>query len=144
MTSQYADITNMLDNLIKKDRLTDTELDEFETGLEILTICDSNNKFDHTKLRYYNQQLDKYRKQSLLDNELTKPDDLLLPKSNLDVLHDAHKQLIESETLAIDTINRLQEDKIKIGNIKSKLNDTQRSLNKSNNVLSRMMKWWRG
>lgn len=94
----------------------------------------------------YKKLLDKYKieidKKNLF--EYKNVNNIQHKNNSLEILQNSHKILLETEEVANNTANNLKQQSEKIKNIDNKLNNINEDLAKSNNILRKMLTWWRG
>lgn len=135
------------------------DLDEAEEALEemkmeIHTVTNPQEKQQYNKkIDNYKQLIGKYKKQLLVGASSSSGEGGAIGGKNiskeergqqsLDTLKQAHAQLIETDEVAVDTMNRLRQQRETIEKTKENTEVINASIDYAKKLVNKMGKWWR-
>lgn len=126
-----------------KELIDKNEYEEAENVIKILHIMIYDLK-EKERIKY-RKLLQKYKtqidKKNLFEHKFEHNNK---HNNSLEILENSRKTLIETEEIANSTANNLKQQGEKIKNIDNKLNKINEEVVKSNNILRKMLSWWRG
>lgn len=139
----YSAKIEKLRTIIKNDSITHNEIDHIVSEVEIMRKEIKSIK-NSEKKEYYEAEIN-----DLENDIIRRKHNILLNKSvsqnkNLILLTESLKRLYECEEYGRETLDNLKIQNPKLQNLAPKIGKINSDLKKSDNLIKKMQKWWRG